>query len=357
MLDEAKNYLNDTDMCIIKPSRDFKKLYKTVKKLGEGAFAEVFLAENKETGQQVACKIIDRSAMESPKHLWNELKIQHMLDHPHIVHLKEAFASNNHVVLVLEYAQGGELYDKLVEEDTYSEKTALDIISTLIDTLEYLHSNGVAHRDIKPENILFMDKSNESLKLSDFGLSGIMKQDSMLYTCAGTPGFMAPEVIKKTGYGTQCDMWGIGVLTYLLLSGQMPFNNPVPFKMYNSILNAEFEFTESFSEISEEAKDFITKCIIVDPKKRMTPHQAKVHPWLQTNNSQNLAFTRSRVVTYLEERRNLRFYRKTGLAISFISKLRAKSKERKKRALQAPENQEAVTAAPTTETPEQPKKE
>ena len=178
-----------------------------------------------------------------------------------------------------------------------------------------------------------------------------MKENNLLSTCAGTPGFMAPEVIKSNGYGYECDMWSIGVLAYFLLSGVLPFNHSVPYKLYQSILNAEYEFGPEFEDVSPEAKDFIQKCIRVKPKERLTAKIALKHPWIDQfgfnsfgmiktreiiidpelqSGQKKLPAVRQRILNFLDQRRKMKTYQATNLAISFVSKLKLKAKLAKK---------------------------
>lgn len=348
-LKDAEQYLTKEDAFKIQPSSEFKKKYEMLKRLGNGAFSEVYLTKEKETGELFASKMINREQIASPKHLWNEIHILNSLDHPSIIKLKDAYANKKYVTMVLEYASGGELLEHMYSMEDYDESEALRIIHDLLDALNYLHNKRVVHRDIKPENILFTNDILKKLKLSDFGLSGIMKENNLLSTCAGTPGFMAPEVIKSNGYGVECDMWSVGVLAYFLLSGVLPFNSNVPFKLYQSILNAEYEFGPEFEDISEEAKDFITKCIKVKPKERLTAKQALKHPWIDPfemggmiktreviidpvamANQKKLPAIRLKILNFLDQRRKMKTYQATNMAISFVSKLKLKAKLAKK---------------------------
>ncbi|OHT09437.1 Myosin light chain kinase A [Tritrichomonas foetus] len=354
---DADTYLSKEDAFKIQNATEFKKKYELMKRLGNGAYAEVYLCKEKATGELYAAKLIDRSHVSSPKYLWSEIHILYNLDHPQIIRLKDAFASKEHVMLILEYARGGELLEYVYNHDEYDEQEAMKIIHDLLCAIDYLHSKRVVHRDIKPENILFIDEKATNMKLTDFGLSGIMKENSLLSTCAGTPGFMAPEIIKSKGYGAECDLWSIGVLAYFLLSGTLPFTSKVPFKLYQSICEGEYEYGEEFDVISDEAKDFINQCIVVDPKERLTAKSALEHPWI-TNTGEvktrsltpvkkekvPLPGVRKKVIDYLEQRRSLKIYKTSNMAISFVTKLKMQVKLAKKESeLKKEENQTEIS--------------
>ena len=342
---DADKYLSKEDVFKIRPASEFKKHYQLIKKLGNGAFAEVYLAKEKESEELYAAKLIDRSQITSPKYLWSEIHILYNLNHPSIIRLKAAFANKQHVMMILEYARGGELLDHIYQQDSYDEEEAMKLIKDLLNAVAYLHSKRVVHRDIKPENILFFDENATIMKLSDFGLSGILKENSLLSTCAGTPSFMAPEIIKNKGYGCECDMWSIGVLTYFLLSGNLPFNSTSPFKLYQTIVSGEYEYGDEFNVISDEAKDFINQCIVVNPKERLSAKEALRHPWISEvggvkqrsmeqgpHEKVELPSVKQKVIEYLEERRSLKEYRTTNMAVTFVSKMKMKAKLSKKAA-------------------------
>ena len=334
---DAEAYLSKEDVMKIRPSKEFQRKYEVVKKIGNGAFAEVYLVRDRATNQEYAAKVVDRTAVTSPKHLWGELHVLYRLDHPAIVHLYDAFASDRHLLMLLDYAKGGELYDRIAARQEYDECEAMTVIKILLDAVRYLHAQKIVHRDIKPENILFMDDSEEHLKLTDFGLSGVLKSDLLLFTCAGTPGFMAPEVIKGSsgsGYDAACDMWSIGVLAYLLLSGTMPFKSEAPFALYRKILQGEYEFGSNFDVVSEEAKDFIRKCLVVEPKDRITAEAARQHAWFeeaQATRARGIPLDcRDQLLQVLDERRKMKQYRKAEMVVSFVAKMKAKAKLAKK---------------------------
>lgn len=214
--------------------------------------------------------------------------------HPNIITLYDYFETpSGNLYLVLDYCEGGELFDRLCEKGNFYEMDGAHIIRTVVNAVAYLHSKGIVHRDIKPENILFrhresrtgtIEETAKDLLVADFGLSKILDQDkyTLLMTTCGTPGYMAPEIIRRAGHGMSADMWSIGVLTFFLLSGCTPFESDGSAEEMDKILSGDFRFEpeEYWRDISDLAKDFIRKLLVVDPSKRMTSVEALEHPWL-----------------------------------------------------------------------------
>jgi serine/threonine protein kinase len=323
-------YLSKTDVLKIRSSAEFRNKYQVLKRLGHGAFAEVYLMEDRSTRDKFAAKMIDRTAVQHPKQVWNELHILSTITRPLVIRLFGAYASERHLVLVLEYAKGGELYERIEADDDFGERQSIYITQRLLEAVAYLHDHRVAHWDIKPENVLFLDTNFDHLKLSDFGLSGVLKPDSLLVTCAGTPCFMAPEVLRSTaGYGVECDLWSIGVLTFFLLSGKLPFDDPAHFLQYQNILKGTYSFGPDFDDIFDHAKDFVRHLLVVDPKMRMTARQALGHPWLAFAERIGTSSSRGAVLLALGKRKALKEYRPQTIAVSFISRLKFKAKSAK----------------------------
>ncbi|KAL0095632.1 kinase-like domain-containing protein [Phycomyces blakesleeanus] len=261
--------------------------YKTGKVLGNGTYATVKEAMHIDTNKFYAVKIINKKLMEGREHMIrNEINILRRIseNHNNILSLVDYFETLNNLYIVTDLASGGELFDRICQKGSYFECDAANIVQTVCDAAAYLHDNGIVHRDLKPENLLFRTTDEDAdLLIADFGLSRIMDTEKfhMLTTTCGTPGYMAPEIFKKTGHGKPVDMWAIGVITYFLLCGCTPFERDNNIDEMNAIMHADYTFDEQWwSGISEEAKDFIRRCLTIDPAKRMTAHEALQHPWL-----------------------------------------------------------------------------
>uniref|UniRef100_A0A804MX80 non-specific serine/threonine protein kinase n=1 Tax=Zea mays TaxID=4577 RepID=A0A804MX80_MAIZE len=201
--------------------------YEVGRTIGEGTFAKVKFAQNTETGESVAMKVLDRSSILKNKmaeQIKREISIMKLVRHPNVVRLHEVLASRKKIFIILEFITGGELFDKIIRHGRLSEADARRYFQQLIDGVDFCHKKGVYHRDLKPENLLLDSQGN--LKISDFGLSAWPAQGSfLLRTTCGTPNYVAPEVLSHKGYnGALADTWSCGVILYVLLAGYLPFD-------------------------------------------------------------------------------------------------------------------------------------
>ncbi|XP_015190432.1 PREDICTED: calcium/calmodulin-dependent protein kinase type 1-like isoform X1 [Polistes dominula] len=294
------------------PSVEDKYILKEL--LGTGAFSEVRSAESKEKpGQMFAVKIIDKKALKGKEDsLENEIKVLRRfservtpqsgdgllksdssgetgwLTHPNIVQLLETYEDKLKVYLVMELVTGGELFDRIVQKGSYTEKDASDLIRQVLEAVDYMHEQGVVHRDLKPENLLYYSPDPDSkIMISDFGLSK-MEDSGIMATACGTPGYVAPEVLAQKPYGKAVDVWSIGVISYILLCGYPPFYDENDANLFAQILKGEFEFDSPYwDDISDSAKDFIHNLMCVNVEKRFTCKQALAHPWISGNAASN----------------------------------------------------------------------
>ncbi|KAF5455935.1 hypothetical protein F2P56_025461 [Juglans regia] len=217
--------------------------YEVGRTIGEGTFAKVKFAQNTETGESVAMKVLDRNTIIKHKmvdQIKREISIMKLVRHPYVVRLHEVLASRTKIYIILEYITGGELFDKIVRHGRLSEAESRRYFQQLIDGVDFCHSKGVYHRDLKPENLLL--DSQENIKISDFGLSALPEQGvSLLRTTCGTPNYVAPEVLSHKGYdGAVADVWSCGVILYVLMAGYLPFDELDLTTLYSKIEKAEF---------------------------------------------------------------------------------------------------------------------
>lgn len=261
---------------------DPTKTYKFEGKLGSGAFAKVKKAVHKDSGRVCAIKILKKKKMNKEQKvlLEREIAVMAKLKHPNIVELIEAFDTPKYTYLALELVSGGELFDEIIHRtEPYFEEDAKQMVRQLMLAAEYMHSMGIAHRDLKPENLLF-SADKKSLKITDFGLSKDFTSEKLSTSC-GTAIYVAPEVLMATSYDTGCDIWSLGVITYILLTAHVPFDGSTENEVFDKIMRAAYSFPKRlFEHISDEAKDFISKIFVVDTKNRMDATQCLEHPWL-----------------------------------------------------------------------------
>jgi len=267
-------------------ARGIKKIYDFKETLGSGTFATVKLGVHKKTGEKFAIKVIDKSNIgDFEDSLKTEVDVMKSVNHPNIICMKEIFDSSDKLYIVLELVTGGELFDRIVSKGSYSEKEASELMKQVLDALSYLHAKGIVHRDLKPENLLYASPAPDApIKLADFGLAKIVSsggQSSVMHTTCGTPGYVAPEVLKNDGYDKQVDAWSMGVILYILLCGFPPFHDDNQALLFEQIKNGKYDFPDPWwSNISDQAKDLVKKMMTVDPKARYSIDDCLKHPWI-----------------------------------------------------------------------------
>ncbi|KAJ1422914.1 Serine/threonine-protein kinase, active site [Sesbania bispinosa] len=224
--------------------------YELGRLLGQGTFGKVYYARSTMNNQSVAIKVIDKDKVMrtgQADQIKREISVMRLARHPNIIHLIEVMANKSKIYFVMEYAKGGELFNK-VAKGKLKEGVAHKYFKQLINAVDFCHSRGVYHRDIKPENILLDENGN--LKVSDFGLSALAeskRQDGLLHTPCGTPAYVAPEVIKRKGYdGAKADIWSCGIVLFVLLAGYLPFHDSNLVEMYRKISKAELKYPNWF---------------------------------------------------------------------------------------------------------------
>lgn len=214
--------MNDTSVISEDRQLTFREQYDLDDKIGQGAYSVVKLCIEKSTGDKYAVKIVSKLGLsiKEERELRDEVNVMKSLNHPYVVHLIAFFDEPRYFYMVLEYLPGGELFDRLVARERYSEDVARHCVRVICSGIQYIHKMNIVHRDIKPENLLLTSLvEDDSVKICDFGLAAKYEEGKLLRTACGTPGYLAPEILKGTGYGKPVDMWAIGVVTYCLLCG------------------------------------------------------------------------------------------------------------------------------------------
>ncbi|KAM7003385.1 death-associated protein kinase 2 isoform 1-T1 [Tautogolabrus adspersus] len=259
--------------------------------LGSGQFAIVKRCIEKSTGIEYAAKFIKKRQSRASRRgvkreeIEREVIILQQLQHPNIVALHDVFENRMDVVLILELVSGGELFDFLAQKESLSEEEATQFIKQILNGVQYLHSKRIIHFDLKPENIMLLDRNVPlpRIKLIDFGLAHKIEAGEDFKDIFGTPEFVAPEIVNYEQLGLEADMWSIGVITYILLSGASPFLGDTKQETLGNISAMNYEFDEElFSNTSELAKSFIRELLEKDTRKRMTIQDALNHHWIKS---------------------------------------------------------------------------
>jgi len=195
----------------------------------------------------------------------------------------EVIDSTDTLYLILEFASGGELFDAIVKKGSYSETDAAKIIRQILEAIQYVHNHGIAHRDLKPENLLLVqsETGEDIIKIADFGLSKDFGAEQLQTSC-GTPDYVAPEVLMGEPYDMGVDIWSIGVISYVLLCGFPPFYGDSQKELFENIMNGTYDFPDpEWTEVSDQAKDFIKKILVVDVEKRASAEECLQHEWIK----------------------------------------------------------------------------
>jgi calcium-dependent protein kinase len=291
--------------------KDFRKKYEYISLIGNGSFGKVRLFVERE------CKSFKYAIKTIKKDIFNPYNIQSIkreidilrsLDHPNIVKYFETYEDENYLHIVMEYIPGDNLFQVLTEKlnRKLTERQISKIMSCLLKAVLFLHHNGIIHRDIKPENIVFSDTGNfKSLKLIDFGLS-IQQNARKEKRRVGTPYYMAPEMISGN-FVKESDVWSIGVIMYILVTGKQPFSGKTKEEVYDKVKNGKYDFkTLYYSKCSNLVKDLIKKILVTEPDKRMTIEACLEHSWFkqfENDKNINLAFSEE-IVNSLKQFQN-----------------------------------------------------
>lgn len=214
--------------------------------IGRGSFSRVVRVEHKSTRQPYAIKMIETRYREGREVCESELCVLRRVRHTNIIQLMEVFETAERVYMVMELATGGELFDRIIARGSFTERDATRVLQMVLEGVKYLHTLGITHRDLKPENLLYYHPGADSkIIITDFGLASSRKKgdECLMKTTCGTPEYIAPEILVRKPYTNAVDMWALGVISYILLSGTMPFEDDNRMRLYRQILKGKYSFS------------------------------------------------------------------------------------------------------------------
>ena len=273
----------------------FSDLYEMKEVIGKGKFGVVNLGIHKKTGQQVAIKILNKEnikTLEDKELVQIEIGILKLCHHPNIVRLLDHLENNDYIYIVTEYIEGGTLGQYFKKKKfNFSERQATNIMSQIASGVKYLQQYGIVHRDLKPDNIMITQQNDFGvIKIMDFGLSKILSPNEKMVDGYGTLSYVAPEVLLRTPYNKEVDIWSMGVILFYMLSGKLPFRGRKEQEVAEKIVYSDLEFDEDDWEIrSQSVQDLITRCMEKDAQKRITIDEFINHPWFKKNRKQKMS--------------------------------------------------------------------
>lgn len=281
MKDSSDN--NVSSNCVVR--QDFTDVYDVCTEIGRGKFAIVKKCTHKTSGLEFAAKFLKkrRKGEDCRRNIFNEIRMLELsVNHPRIVSLIEVYETNLDLVIITDFAKGGELFQHINVEGQVDERSTVRLLRQILDGLAFLHNNNIAHLDVKPQNILLTEPLPDGdIKLCDFGLARDFNCGREILEIIGTPDYVAPEVLDYKPLNSTCDMWSVGVLTYVMLTGCSPFAGDTNQETFLNISQVNLDFPEDlFVKISTEATEFISKLLLKDQEERMTAQQSLDHRWL-----------------------------------------------------------------------------
>lgn len=288
----TRNLSANKSMFVSASTQDIKSKYDIQEKIDQGCSGQVYKAtlnpassdssQSPELQPVRAIKKIEKRIVKDPVKLRTEIEILQLADDPYIVRLFEYYEGPKDWWLVMEFCTGGNLVEFMKKRKTLNEKIASTLFKQLISGLKYLHDNHIVHRDLKPQNLLLSTPDNLNLKLIDFGLSKLCKSPNIkMKTKTGSPDYAAPEVRMNVEYTSSCDIWSCGCILYFLLSGKTPFHDSTQSKSLERIKACRYNFEDPiWSGISDQAKDLISRLIVLEPNSRLNVDQILQHPWV-----------------------------------------------------------------------------
>ncbi|RZF45516.1 hypothetical protein LSTR_LSTR005718 [Laodelphax striatellus] len=269
----------------------FDDLFEVFEELGKGHFATVKRCVRRSDGATFAAKLLRKRRVcrgVAVEDIRREALALSRLKHPNIITLHDVYDTGQSVVLLLELVTGGELFHYVGDEGHLEERRAVHIVRQILDAVQHMHQIHLAHLDLKPENVLVVERCElPHIKVIDLGLSQWLDEATDVKTVFGTPEFVAPEVVNFDTLSLATDMWSVGVITYILLSGASPFLGETKQETYSNVANGTFSFDKEYFEfISDDAKDFICRLLVKDPRGRDSVWDSLQHSWIKKNSTE-----------------------------------------------------------------------
>ncbi|XP_038634864.1 myosin light chain kinase, smooth muscle-like isoform X2 [Scyliorhinus canicula] len=319
--EEKEDEKEEIACCVtINTSQKLTDLYIQQECLGVGTFGKVYKLMEKSSGKIRAGKFYKARTSKDKKSARDEIEIMNCLHHQKLVQCLDAFESRSEIVMVMEYISGGELFERIVDEDfELTEPTCVLYVRQILEGLQFMHQQNIVHLDLKPENIVCVNKNGTLIKIIDFGLARKLDCNGSLKVMFGTPEFVAPEVINYDPIGYTTDTWSIGVICYILLSGLSPFQGDSDTETLTNVTAVSWEFDEeAFGEISENAKHFISCLLQRETRKRLISKDCLKHPWLQSTDQEGAkTLSKERMKRFLAKQK----WRKAGKALLAVKRL------------------------------------
>ncbi|XP_064647806.1 serine/threonine-protein kinase 17A-like [Lineus longissimus] len=263
-------------------------LYTIEQEIGRGKFAVVRRIRDKNTGKVYAAKFIRkrRKGKDCRNDVLHELVMHEIaLSHPRLIHMTDIHETVHEIVVIMEYAAGGELYHQCVIEETITERDSQRMMRQILEAIAFLHAQSIVHLDIKPSNVLLMRPASEGsleVKLCDFGFARLVNTGLDIREILGTPDYVAPEILSYEPIQETTDMWSVGVLAYVMLTGHAPFQGETKQETFLNISQINYDFPdELFGNISEKSQDFIRRLLQKEPEDRPSARECLNHPWLE----------------------------------------------------------------------------
>ncbi|MCJ8739061.1 hypothetical protein PDJAM_G00042790 [Pangasius djambal] len=302
--------------------------YNVLDKLGVGKFGHVYRLTHKETGQVFAGKFYKGRRAKERDAAKKEIELMNSLHHPKLVQCLAAYDNKPEIVMVMEFIAGGELFERIVDDNfEHTEQSSVGYMRQILQGVQYMHQQNIVHLDLKPENIVCEDRTGFRIKIIDFGLASKLDSSTPLKVMHGTPEFVAPEVINYEPVCLTTDMWSIGVICYILLSGESPFQGDSDTETLALVTAAQWEFDEeSFEDITNQAKDFISSLLQKNVRHRMSCEEALSHSWTMTLESADPGAAKNLSKDKMKKFLARQKWKKTGKAMLALKRMAMLSK-------------------------------